>query len=210
MSAFGAVQFQSGSIGNGITDHVSAAAVATAVNDLIVVAFCQAGSGTPVITDTVGNTYKRIGAGIFSPNQGYQMDYFYCLSSIGANAANVVKGTVSGNNEAMNIGVRNVTINSGFFAAFDQAQTNTNSNAATAVSTAFSTSGLEALACFDLLSDNNTGATFTQGSGYTLDSAQYGTYNFLKSAGQHQLFSSVQSGVTASMDLNADAALLLS
>ena len=188
MSVFGTALKGHG--GARFSGSVSASAVATGVGDLIIVGV---GESDPSIVITVadligGNTFapltSRIATGV-----GYQQ-FFWCIST-GANGSNVVTALFNAGAGAPNYGtifVWNVPLSGS--CAYD---TDTdNSGTDDARSAPFNTAGSDEFVAAFALDGFGTGG-YSAGSGYTLDSAGYGTF----SAAEHQIFSAPQSGIRA-------------
>lgn len=200
MSVFRTPTKASGGHAPGSSSTAVASALSTSSGDLIV-AVCvgSQGIGTTVsFSDTIGNSYVVIGSPSVSGNAGSAGSIFigYCLSSKASNVANVVTATFGATQASFSwIYVWDVPI-SGGTAAFDVSNlTKSSASGNTPTSGSFSTTGEDELVLVAAGNDF-TGITYTAGSGYTLDSS-----GFVSGVGgaERQLFTSPQSGITASM-----------
>ena len=89
--AFTHHDFQYTAQGAGPTTTVTLAAIATTAGDLIVFGLKWQTANTAItsITDTIGNSYTS-GTLLDNPSGDLHGQMFYCLSSIGTNAANII------------------------------------------------------------------------------------------------------------------------
>jgi hypothetical protein len=169
---------------------VSSAAVSTAAGDLIIVGV---GESDPSVTISVADL---IGGNSYTPctmrtatGTGF-MRWFFCVSS-GSNGSNIATASFVGGSGAPNystIYVWDVPLSG---SAVKDTDTDT-SGSADGTSAAFNTTGTDEFVAAFALDGFGTGG-YSAGSGYTLDSAGYGTF----SAAEHRLFSSTQSGIAA-------------
>ena len=191
MSVFGTPTFGSGSAAGPIAS-VSASPVATVSGDLIVVAVeWTTAADTTAVTDTAGNTYSALTLQNVS-SETLQM--FYVIGAT-ANASNVVKATFTPGSGAFTaIGVWDFPI-SGGTVTFDTQAGNATTSVTTLATSSFNTAGADELVVVAASANgNNNGAAYTPGSGYTLDG-----FSGIAIGGQHRLFTSAQTGITASM-----------
>ena len=197
MSIFGTIATASGggAPGSGITAVAGSLNVST--GDLLVaVAVGSNGIGTTCsFSDTIGNTFTVIGSPSVSSNANSAGSIFigYCLASSGTNATNVITATFGANQVSFRwIFVWKVPLSGS--AIFDVSNLKVSSSSGNApTSGSFTTTGSDELVLVAAGNDF-TGITYTQGTGYTLDSS--GFVNKVGGA-QHRLFSSAQSGITA-------------
>jgi hypothetical protein len=203
MSAFGTPVISSHIIAftGGVT--TVAATANTSATDLIVVG-CFGPSSAGSVTDTIGNTYTKLPTDGVSGGNSFHAEMYYCLSSSGSNASNVVTWN-NGNNNAMGIIVWNVPITSATLTQ-DAAAHNasTGFNASPLTSTSFSTTGTDEAVFVVAGCDLNNAINFTAGTGYTLD-ANIHNASSDSMGGEHQIFSSTQSGITATIAMSASA-----
>lgn len=199
MSIFGTPAVQNAFVGFGASPSLSVT-MNTALGDLICVAFMSGSAGFVSVTDTIGNTYVQAGSVLTSPFQGFKLRFFYCLSSVGANASNAIQVLFS-SNSLINMVVWDVPI-SGGTASFDTTATVTGNPINPVTSASFSTVGSDEIVIAACMSDNTSGVTFSAGSGYSLD-ASTTTNSFDRMGAQHITYSSPQTGITSSITPSA-------
>lgn len=124
-------------------------------------------------------------------NAGF-MQYWFCLAATAASASNSVAAVLSASNNYSTIFAWSVPVMSGTTVTFDVDSGNTaiTNNATTP---AFTTTGTDEFSALFALDGFGSGG-YVAGSPYSLDSASYGTF----SGAAHTVFSSTQSGITAS------------
>lgn len=184
----------------------TASAVNTGAGDLIVVAVGWARNGSAnvsSITDTVGNSFTA-GTLVTGITGAHRM--FYCLSSAGANASNVVQVTFGAAQSYAYVYVWSVPI-SGGSAAFDLEATAASSSSNNHPTTGtFSTTGTDEIVFAGAINDFS-GITYTAGTGYSID----GSSIVSGLAGtEHVTFSSTQSGIVADLHQGSSTDWLVS
>jgi hypothetical protein len=200
MSAFGVPTFV---VHANTAANPCTATVNTGTGDLICVAWSGLNAPTTV-TDTIGNTYSlNLANGFVQNGFGTYQYMFYCVSSTGSNASNVVSVNFSGAVSGV-VSVWSVPISGS--ASFDIAAKGTG-NSGNPVTAAFTTTGTDELV-FVGTGSQTFGGTYTPGSGYTLDNGHTAAGFLASSATQHQLFSSTQTGITAGFTGSGDYAIV--
>lgn len=189
---------------------ISAGALNQSAGHLIVVGVRQyepaTGTYTQTVSDTAGNTYTPLPAEAGTPGQ---LQLFYCLNCLG-NSSNIVKASfltsgVSGVTAYVSIFVWDVI---GTSLTLDSSATANGTNtSSTATTGSFSTIGTSEIVLALETINETGGPNATAGSGYSLDSANI---NGTGTGGaEHQIFSSTQSGITASFGLGTSIAWII-
>ena len=185
MSIFGTVKTGSGQGSSANTCASSAVNVTT--GDLVIVGVgCSDGGTINSVTDTAGNTYTALTqrSGVF----GVPMRFFYKLAAT-ANAANVCTAHFSLVNSNSIIFVWAIPLSGGTALYDTDADTDGLSDATSAT---FNTAGSDEFVAAYVY-DQNGGGGYGAGSGYTLDSASFGTFG----GAEHKVFASTQTGIAA-------------
>lgn len=177
----------------------------TAGNALLV--FCSAnntdtGTASVTATDTAGDTLTRQATSIVDPTSTGGITAFFIQSSAG-NAANAVTchtATTTGYTFAIQVQISHA-------GTIDQMPKGSFFNSGTAVTTASFTTvrANEVITCASFTSFGGTTNTFTAGGTYTLDGQILGAAGDNYGAEMHNTFSSIQTGVTASMSFSASS-----
>jgi hypothetical protein len=174
--------------GNRFATSLQSGSLNVATGSLIIVCAGWSDGGTCSFSDLTGNSYTSTTRRNDSTT-GFQQ-FGYCLSAA-ADAANKVTATFSfgGGNNYETMAVYVVPLSGS--ASFDLDADNSGTSDSTTAT--FSTTGTDEFVVAFALDGFGTGG-YVAGSGYTLDSASYGTF----SGAEHRTFSSTQSGITAS------------
>jgi len=187
MSIFGTIIFVDNSDSSDTLASLAAPSLNTVLGDLLVVSTGSGSGAFPTgVTDTIGNTYIPL-TGVSNGFASFEQ-LWYCLSSIGANAANIVTAAWGGIQHSLAIGVWDTPI-SGGTVSFDTATQASNTGGANAATGTFNTMGTDELVFVGVY--NQSGVSYTNGSGYTLD---WSNGQFV--GAEHQAFSSPQTGIT--------------
>lgn len=187
-----------GTAAKGSGGHISSATTqaATAVNtqsgDLLVacVIWDASVTGTASISDTAGNSFTAGGM----TTQSHQVQQFFYKIGAAANASNVVTASVSGSGGMAYMTVFVWSIPLSGSCVFDVEAGGSSSGTSNApVTASFNTTGTDEIV---LVASGNdfSGITYTAGTGYTIDSASYGSG---LAGAEHQLFTSAQTGIAA-------------
>lgn len=187
MSIFGTPSLANGGSRNVAT--VVTTPFVTNLGDLIIVGAGWSDSGTiSSVVDSAGNTYApeaQQGLGFSTFGQ-----YWVCLGATHASATNVVTITYSDPTNNNTVGfVWDVPLTGGVAAVDVVIAYSGSTNKTTAP---FSTAGTDEFVAI-MAYDQFGGGGYTADAGYTLDSASFGTFG----GAQHALFSSPQTGITA-------------
>jgi trimeric autotransporter adhesin len=194
MSIFGTPRLAGSSLGSG-TSAVSAP-VQVNVGDLIVVlATSGNASGTTcAIHDTALNSFTVVGSPNTNGGSAGSVFLGYCLAATNGNATDVITGTFNGNSfSLLFVWVVPLSGGSAQFDADSLAPDNTSHNTPTAQP--LNTTGTDEIVFF-VATNVFTGFSYTQESGWTLDSSGYASGT---GGAQHIQFSSTQTGLTPFM-----------
>ncbi len=176
----------------------------TAGNDLVVFATAKSAAtdvtGNATCSDTAGNTFVRIaGASGICAVSGMQIIAFRALNCLG-NAANVVTCDLGPTGLTNYVSIHVLQFATAHtFDTSTKGQLDSGSYATSFTSPAFSTALADAVAvmCGRIDDAIATGLTFTAGSGFTIPAN--GTSGDGISAAEYQIYTALQSSVTAGM-----------
>ena len=168
----------------------------------IVVGFTHGNSTTvSSIVDTLGNTYTRKGSEVTVPGSP-NLAVYYCYNCLGG-SPNIITVTFSAS----------ASFPAGYLYEISGAKTgdptDIYSTGTVTSGTALSTGSFttmnpnELVLCF--MSGNGAGSSMSAGTGYTLDKTNFGSSGGNFWGVEHQLFSSIQTGVTATATGNSSA-----
>lgn len=190
MSIFGTPATGSGGFAGSSNTVVNASAVNTASEDMIVCLFIGSNGGAITsVTDTAGNTYT-VSASLDGGSAGF-VYYAYVLSAI-ANATNVVRVQFTSSQTTFASSfVWDFPI-SGGTPSFDTSAFG-HGTSTTPTTGNFNTAGSDEVVVV-LAGNDVSGFTYTQGTGYTLDSAGF---NSGVAGAEHKVFNATQSGINA-------------
>ena len=195
MSIFGTASKGSGGhVSSAVTQ--AASAVNTQAGDLLVVGVAWNASvvGTASVSDSAGNTYTTSG-GITSQSHSRQQT-FYCLSATNASASNVITASIAGSGGMAFMCAYCWSIPLSGSCVLDVEADGASSGLSNApVTSAFNTTGTDEIVLV-MAANDFSGISYTAGTGYTLDSASFGSG---LGGSEHQLFTSAQSGITAGL-----------
>lgn len=182
---------------------------ATSVGDLIVcmaVTGNVAGASITSVTDVAGNSYTVVGSPSTVGNSGTSGSIFlvYCLAATHASAVNAITvNFASGTSFTLSF-AWDVPLTGA--CSFDVAAFGGgNSGSSTPTTSSYSTASSDEIV-FSIATNDLTGETYTQGTGYTLDSAAFATGT---GGAQHIQFSSPQSGITTFMTSSGSGTFLI-
>lgn len=187
---FGTPATGSGGFAGSSGTVVNASAVNTAAGDMIACIFIGSNGGAITsVTDTAGNTYT-VSAALDGGSAGF-VYYAYVLVAL-ANATNVVKVTFTSNQTTFASSfVWDFPITGGV-PAFDTSAFG-HGTSTTPTTGSFNTTGSDEVVLV-MAGNDVSGFTYTQGTGYTLDSAGF---NSGVAGAEHKIFNATQSGITA-------------
>lgn len=150
------------------------------------------------VTDTAGNSYTPV-TGSQSSQTNQAIQFWYSVGITG-NASNVVTVHLPGGQSFTGLAIWEIA----GVGSLDSYSEGVGSTGSQPTANSFSTVASNTIVCC-IASISNTGLTWTAGSGYTLDGGSSGfpgSGNQYCSA-QHQIFSSVQTGITPAMTVSS-------